>query len=310
MWNCLGISEVEFVPNDDVPGQDKRACDVIHRLMLTNVELNKFYTAFRDIDADNSCFIRGDEFRAYFKIENTPLNAKLFGSLDSNGNGHLNFMEFVCTLWNFLSMDSNSLAMFSYYLVCEKRDYHTTVNCLQVRQILALIHGSNYRTNNDLKILISDMEEATKPISTADEFIHWTKQHPEVLNPLHRLHFKLRRELIGVEFWIELMAKRNESPEMSDVQYATSLMTEAMRDYEAISEKKRQDEESKKYEEMIKKKRRSLALVLDKIRTTFRKAAPITSETNNKRGVSRPEKKRGRRSFMRPSLVVRNQNAK
>lgn len=71
---------------------------VFDQLMLSPSELNKFYEAYLDIDADGSGFIRADEFRAYFKIEGTRFNNKLFGTFDADGNGYLNFMEFVAAV--------------------------------------------------------------------------------------------------------------------------------------------------------------------------------------------------------------------
>ena len=49
-----------------------------------------------DIDADSSNFIRDDELRAYFQIENTNLNKKLFNLFDETG--YLDFMQFVCVV--------------------------------------------------------------------------------------------------------------------------------------------------------------------------------------------------------------------
>lgn len=79
-------------------GQDTVAVHVFEQLMLKTGEINKLYEAFLDMDADGCGFVRADEFRSYFKIEATRFNDKLFGSFDADGNGFLNFMEFVAAV--------------------------------------------------------------------------------------------------------------------------------------------------------------------------------------------------------------------
>jgi Ca2+-binding EF-hand superfamily protein len=98
-WAIATVSIfIKNVVNDSIPGQDHLSAETFQKLLLTESEVDKFYTAFCDIDADSSGFIRGDEFRAYFKIEKTSFNNKIFVSFDSDGNGYLNFMEFVCSV--------------------------------------------------------------------------------------------------------------------------------------------------------------------------------------------------------------------
>lgn len=100
MGLCVS-TEVVFIPNDDIPGQDGVAVKVFEQLMLSTMDINKLYEAFLDMDADGSGFIRADEFRAYFKIEATRFNDKLFCSFDADSSGHLNFMEFVAAVRTF-----------------------------------------------------------------------------------------------------------------------------------------------------------------------------------------------------------------
>ncbi len=88
----------EFTPRDGVPGQDSAAQAVFQRLLLTSDCVHKFYTAFSDIDANFTGFIRVDEFQAYFDIPSSEVNDKLFGVFPSYQRGHMNFMEMVCSV--------------------------------------------------------------------------------------------------------------------------------------------------------------------------------------------------------------------
>lgn len=88
----------KFVVNEDVPGQDSIAVETFQHLGLSEDEVNCFWRAFIDMDADDSGNIRADEFFAYFHIENTGLNSKIFMTMDSDHSGYLNFCKFQYSL--------------------------------------------------------------------------------------------------------------------------------------------------------------------------------------------------------------------
>jgi Ca2+-binding EF-hand superfamily protein len=101
---------------------------LLEECSLTPHEIDLFYAAFRDIDADASGTIRWDEMSAFFNMEITDFNKKIFNFFDKNEAGFINFLEFtggykvglsscidiilsnklmlflLVTLWNFLTM--------------------------------------------------------------------------------------------------------------------------------------------------------------------------------------------------------------
>jgi Ca2+-binding EF-hand superfamily protein len=83
-----------FIRNELVPGQDSIAVETFEQLELSDSDVNCFWKAFIDMDADDSGNIRADEFFAYFNIENTGLNSKIFMTMDSDHSGYLNFCMF------------------------------------------------------------------------------------------------------------------------------------------------------------------------------------------------------------------------
>ena len=88
---CCCCSSREFQLNEDIPGQDSIAVETFELLELSESDINCFWRAFIDMDADDSGTIRADEFFAYFHIENTTLNSKIFMTMDSDHSGYLNF---------------------------------------------------------------------------------------------------------------------------------------------------------------------------------------------------------------------------
>ena len=88
----------KFEINESIPGQDTSAYKSLKRLFLEDNEIDLFFKAYCEIDADNSGSIRDDEFRAFFRMEKNPFNQKLFSMFDSDNSGFLNFFEFTCSV--------------------------------------------------------------------------------------------------------------------------------------------------------------------------------------------------------------------
>jgi hypothetical protein len=94
----MGCSKsVHFEPDPSRPGQDDYAIKFFYKtLLLTPEELNNFFVAYNDIDADNSGYVREDEFLTYFSLERTEFNHAVFGMFDFDNSKFLNFFEFTC----------------------------------------------------------------------------------------------------------------------------------------------------------------------------------------------------------------------
>lgn len=105
-------------------------------LGLSQRDINLLYTAFWDIDADGSGQIRPGELFNYFEVEETPFEVSIFTIFDEgkawmvlgnlcirsheafiiDSSGVINFMEFVCTLWNILTIPQVECASIAYLI--------------------------------------------------------------------------------------------------------------------------------------------------------------------------------------------------
>ena len=95
---CSSTKLFSFQINDSVPGQNKEAHDLFIALHFSEYEINKLFTAYADMDADGSGFIRLDELMSYFNIEWTAFNSAVFGMFDVCRCQYLNFFDFVCVV--------------------------------------------------------------------------------------------------------------------------------------------------------------------------------------------------------------------
>lgn len=85
-------------------------------LHLTEAEVGKFYLIFLDIDVDSSQTVDLSEVFNHLHIEKSYFNKRVFGLLDKDNNGSLNFREFIVGLWNYCTLTGEEFGMTSYLL--------------------------------------------------------------------------------------------------------------------------------------------------------------------------------------------------
>jgi len=100
---CTVAVHIEFDPVDAV--EDQMFKEFL-RMGFEKEEIDDLYTIFIGMDADNSHQISRDEFLRGMSVEPTPFMRKVFSIMDMDDSGELNFLEFVCSVWNILCNDT------------------------------------------------------------------------------------------------------------------------------------------------------------------------------------------------------------
>ena len=75
-------------------------------LRISDREIGKLYKMFRGIDVDDSGEVDIAEVLVHLHVEKTFFNKRVFGLLDSDASGELNFEEFMVGLWNYCSVEN------------------------------------------------------------------------------------------------------------------------------------------------------------------------------------------------------------
>ena len=288
-----------FFPNDKIPGQDAAAAEVFQKLLIKEEFLNVFYTAFVDMDADFCGFVRVDELREYFGIPNTAINDKILGMFRSYQRGHLNFMEFVCTIWNFLSKDKAAFPSFAFSSYCDSETQ--TLDGTQFERLIAAIHGENYKQKGSpalLQIVDKTMRKLTKkqpptPL-TIEDFNNLVRSNPILIGPMLKLRYNMCNELIGEGYWTYLSRKRAEDEEKVDNNYVLKISGHQ------VSEKCEKEDAIARSVGKPKKRRKS---VVDTMKDVLRGNSVI--EPAETPSLVVPVNKRKRKSVFKPNLTVR-----
>jgi hypothetical protein len=127
-------------------------------------------------------------------------------------------------LWNFLSMKTEDLSRYAFYMHCDR---HDELDANGLRALLGIIHGKDYETRAELRKLIFDFEK-TYPHATVDDFTVFSRKYTTLTDPIKRLQLVLRQTLIGDAFWKALAVTRYESADMTHKNYVLNISENAV----------------------------------------------------------------------------------
>jgi Ca2+-binding EF-hand superfamily protein len=203
-----------------VVGRNQDCTDLLYTLSLQKLDLDILFTAFTDIDADDSGTIRFDELFAYFRIEPTKFNETVFGYCDVDRRGYLTFLDFVIGIWLFLTVDQSELGGYAFILF--DMDCTGILDCEEIINLIHIIHNkTTIQSVATLQVLES--LKLSKESFTCEKFQYWTRTHLSLLEPAQTLQLNLRKNLIGDNYWQQKTVFRKAQPQFSNLNYIYNL---------------------------------------------------------------------------------------
>ena len=199
---------VRFVPHADVIGQGPEAVKLFRKLGIKSPSVNSFYGVFQAIDVDGSNSIDLKEFFDFFGLESTELTRRAFSIFDEDDSGTIDFCEFVVSTWNFCTMDDKRMTTFTFklfdvddsrFLDREEIQFMVTEACEQEK----------FSARRKRLILAEAIPKGARGVITLDEFRTFAAKHPVVNKPAMRLQAKLRRFVLGEEWWLDQKEARD-----------------------------------------------------------------------------------------------------
>mmetsp|Transcript_20106 Transcript_20106/g.28904 ORF Transcript_20106/g.28904 Transcript_20106/m.28904 type:complete len:377 (-) Transcript_20106:160-1290(-) len=315
-------NSAKYTFDADVPGRDELAAPMFEAINISKSDLNFFYAAFADMDSTNCGNIRLDEILMYYKIEKNPFTMKLFQTFDVTNDGYLNFCEFVCSIWNILSLDplSEDLCRFIFKLYDENGVGY--LNNKEVHTIMDDIHQSlRHQTGKYESVLTkSNASKERKAGTTLENFIQVAKETPSLMAPVVKFQCTLRRQLLGVHHWEKLTIARAETEGHDSLALHAKRMAgycdaviekEKFREM-ALSQKKRKEAEENepkyKNKSKIQEKRRTSEM-LSFFNMKGQKPAAGTAKPQSKIDVLPQQPRPRKNSLFKPRTVKKQPNS-
>ena len=96
-------------------------CKVLSIRGINNKSGILVHDVYWAIDRDSDGTVNYEEIVLYFEMDKTHHSGevfarRIFGIMDVNGNGTVDFLEFTAAVWNFCALDDDDLLRFAFYL--------------------------------------------------------------------------------------------------------------------------------------------------------------------------------------------------
>ena len=172
-----------------------------------------------EIDSDSSGSINVDEFLSSCDIELTPFSRRVFGIMDEDGNGEMDFREFVVATWNYCSFEKAGLTHFTYDLYDVDRSGSMSVD--ECKSMFVEVYGDSFmQANKGLKLFDTierlAMEGKSIDVITLPQFTKLINTHVNVLIPAFQMQSAIQGRVLGRKFWSRIMSKRTRNMDAAE----------------------------------------------------------------------------------------------
>jgi serine/threonine-protein phosphatase 2B regulatory subunit len=164
----------------------------------------ELFRAFIGIDFDNSGEITVGEFHSFLGLKETRFSERVFGILDLDESGALEFKEFVIGIWNFCTYDALLITKFAFDIFDVDN-----IGKLQLAECEALLRMVYDEADADPELMRKIDADGDGEI-TIDEFSNLIKRQPQILQPAFDMQRALRTKCFGVKFWELATEKRQD----------------------------------------------------------------------------------------------------
>ena len=299
-----GVSKITFEPNL-LCGQGKVEIEAIaETLNLNMTEIGTMYLAFCDMDSDASGFITPDEIANYFSFSCGAFTDVLITAFDVDHSKSLSFVEFIVAIYNVCSIPTKLYPHLIFFLVSPSIQYKASRK--EVISMFELFIGGKIHTNKPAMETLRNYEARF-----ASQLTHWSLDNvldmcesatTGLFIPLETRIKKIRKEIFGPMYWINMQETRMEDPNKSDVSFMFKLRDQ-------ISSINKSNDKAKVLSGIAKQlegfKRRSSTDTRKKsILLTYFNMRPDTQEDYREMSDHAYQDARRRRSIVKPNLKL------
>lgn len=177
--------------------------DTLEVLNLDKEKSRVIFDAFVEVDEDNSGQMSVEEFHDYLGVPQTKFSARIFGVLDTDGSGSLEFSEFVVGVWNYCTYDVRLITKLAFDIFDVDRG--GTLEIAECDALLRMVYDvddiDHIEGPPSGPEILAEIDVNGDGEVTLDEFSDLMESHTYILAPAFDLQRGLRQKILGVKFW-------------------------------------------------------------------------------------------------------------
>ena len=198
-----GMTPAKFYGEELKPNM-REVFEILH---LDNAHGWKLFLIFIDIDADCGGTVGQDEFHDYFEMTETKFSERVFGTLDLEDTGELEFREFVIGVWNYCTLSNDQIIKFCFDLFDQDGDGQlATWEC----DALLRMQFDVSEADPAMMSYIHEADADGDGVLSLAEFTAAVHLHPDLLYPAFHIQEVVRSSVLGDRFWRHMSKMRQE----------------------------------------------------------------------------------------------------
>lgn len=205
LWLC--IYEIFAGRSGSIELKNKHARQAVEALELQPWHLRRIRRRFDEIDVDNSGNISAAEFLEATGASRSTFTDKLFAMVDLDGNGTIEFEEFVSVIAMYCMFTKNEILRFCFD--CFDTDKSGTIDEREFVKLCRAINGVAPSFPANFKKALEDFDVDEDGLINYKEFVAIERRYPMILFPAFKLQDSMQRFSLGESTWLKILENYN-----------------------------------------------------------------------------------------------------
>lgn len=182
-------------------------------LGLTKKEISRLAEAFAKADDDGSGALALEEFTKYIGVEHSKFAERVFGIMDIDQSGFIDFFEFVVAVWHYATLSTEELSRFS--LSIYDTDGDGMFSRTEITRMFCEVCGDSFARSEKAQFLIQCVEEVALRHNvdghiTMKLYSEFASAHPALLMSVFHTQTQMKKRILDEKTWASIEDRRNE----------------------------------------------------------------------------------------------------
>jgi Ca2+-binding EF-hand superfamily protein len=203
----LAIYEIFTGRAGSIELKNKHARQVAEALDLQPWHLRRMRRRFDDIDVDRSGNVSAAEFLEATGASRSAFTDKLFAMIDLDGNGTIEFDEFMSVIAMYCMFTKNEILQFCFD--CFDLDKSGAIDEREFINLCRAINGIAPSFPANFKKALEDFDVDEDGLINYQEFVSIERRYPMILFPAFKLQDSMQRFSLGESTWLKILENYN-----------------------------------------------------------------------------------------------------